>query len=198
MSSTGWWAEWSDYLSEPEAANAALKKRIVGVTVGKSADASAKKYVIMAEAQLMLGKKSEALQSVKKAMTMSRANVLFAAARVYLMAGDSATAASLAAELTKQLEAEPQSFRKLIEGDIQLKNRHAKQAFSCTTSPHASDYGWRFNLARAYIRAGAFTDASTELETCLKRRGEALDIHDEQTFRYFPQPTTTLAARWKD
>ena len=46
----------------------------------------------------------------------------------------------------------------------------------------------RFNLARAYVEAGAFTDANTELETCLKRRGEATDIYlDEQlTFRYFP------------
>ena len=35
----------------------------------------------------------------------------------------------------------------------------------------------RFDLARAYVDAGAFTDASTELETCLKRRGEATDIY---------------------
>ncbi len=33
-----------------------------------------------------------------------------------------------------------------------------------------------------------YTEASTELETCLKRRGEATDIYlnEQQTFRYFP------------
>jgi len=187
---SGGLADLALYRSDPEPAIAALEKGIEGDAVAKSADAAAKKYVIMAEAQLMLGKKADALQSVKKAMTMSRANVLFAAARVYLMAGDSATAASLAAELTKQLEAEPQSFGKLIEGDIQLKNGHAKQAIQLYQESARLEDSWlaRFNLARAYIDAGAFTDASTELETCLKRRGEATDIYidEQQTFRYFP------------
>ena len=189
-SAAGGLADLALYRSDPEQAILALQKGIDGDTVATSNDAAAKKYVIMAEAQLMLGKKSEALQSVKKAMTMSRANVLFAAARVYLMAGDAATAASLAAELTKQLEAEPQSFGKLIEGDIQLKNGHAKQAIQLYQESGRLEDSWlaRFNLARAYIEAGAFTDASTELETCLKRRGEATDIYidEQQTFRYFP------------
>ena len=46
----------------------------------------------------------------------------------------------------------------------------------------------RFDLARAHIAAGAFTDASAELDVCLKRRGETTDIYtdEEQTFRYFP------------
>ena len=45
-----------------------------------------------------------------------------------------------------------------------------------------------FDLARAYIAAEAYTDASTELETCIRRRGEATDIYidEQQTFRYFP------------
>ena len=189
-SASGGLADLALYRSDPDAAIAALEKGIAGDAVAKSADAAAKKYVIMAEAQLMLGKKADALQSVKKAMTMSRANVLFAAARVYLLAGDSATAASLAAELTKQLEAEPQSFGKLIEGDIQLKNGHAKQSIQLYQESARLEDSWlaRFDLARAYIEAGAFTDASTELETCLKRRGEATDIYidEQQTFRYFP------------
>ena len=138
----------------------------------------------------MLGKKAEALQSVKKAVSMSKANVLFAAARVYLLAGDFTTAAGLGSELSKQLEAEPQAFGKLIEGDIQMSHGHAKQAIQLYQESVRLEDSWlaRFDLARAYVEAGAFTQASTELETCLKRRGEATDIYidEQQTFRYFP------------
>jgi tetratricopeptide (TPR) repeat protein len=189
-SAAGGFADLALYRSDPAQAILALEKGVEGDIVAKSTDAAAKKYVTMAEAELMLGKKAEALQSVKKAVTMSKANVLFAAARVYLMAGDSSTAAALASELSKQLEAEPQSFGKLIEGDIQLSRAHAKEAIQLYKESERLEDSWlaRFDLARGYIEAGAFTDASTELENCLKRRGEATDIYidEQQTFRYFP------------
>jgi len=189
-SASGGLADLALYRSDPDQAVSALEKGIEGDTVAKSTDAAAKKYVIMAEAQLMLGKKPEALQSVKKAVAMSKANVLFAAARVYLLAGDSAAAAALASELSKQLEAAPQSFGKIIDGDIQLKAGHARQAIQLYQESARLEDSWlaRFDLARAYVEAGAFTEASTELETCLKRRGEATDIYidEQQTFRYFP------------
>jgi eukaryotic-like serine/threonine-protein kinase len=127
---------------------------------------------------------------VKKGMAMSKANVLFAAARVYVMAGDLANASALASELSKQLEAVPQAFGKLIEGDIQLSRGHAKEAIQLYRESQRLEDSWlsHFDQARGYIEAGAFTEASTELETCLKRRGEATDIYidEQQTFRYFP------------
>jgi tetratricopeptide (TPR) repeat protein len=189
-SASGGLADLALYRSDPAEAVSALEKGIAGDTAAKSTDAAAKKYVIMAEAQLMLGKKAEALQAVKQGVTMSKANVLFAAARVYSMAGDYATATSLAGELSKQLEAEPQAFGKLIEGDIQMARGHAKQAIPLYQESARLVDSWlaHFDLARAYVEAGAFTEASTELETCLKRRGEATDIYidEQQTFRYFP------------
>ena len=187
---TGGLGDLALYRSDPVQAIAALEKGIEGDVVTKSTDAAAKKYVMMAEAQLMLGKKAEALQSVKKGVTMSKDNVLFAAARVYLMAGDSNAAAALASALSKKLEAEPQASGKLIEGDIQLSRGHAKQAIQLYQESARLEDSWlaRFDLARAYVEAGAFTDANTELETCLKRRGEATDIYidEQQTYRYFP------------
>ena len=189
-SASGGLADLALYRSDPTQALSLLQKGIDGDTVAKATDAAAKKYVIMAEAQLMLGKKAEALQSVKKAVSMSKANVLFAAARVYLLAGDFTTAAALGSELSKQLEAEPQAFGKLIDGDIQMSHGHAKQAIQLYQESVRLEDSWlaRFDLARAYVEAGAFTQASTELETCLKRRGEATDIYidEQQTFRYFP------------
>jgi tetratricopeptide (TPR) repeat protein len=189
-SAAGGLADLALYRSDPVQAVSSLEKGIEGDVVAKSTDAAAKKYVTMAEAQLMLGKKAEALQSVKRALAMSKANVLFAAARVYVGAGDYVAAEALSSELSKQLEATPQALAKLIEGDIQLSRGHTKQAIQFYEESNRQVDSWlaRFDLARAYVEAGAFTDASTELETCLKRRGEATDIYlDEQlTFRYFP------------
>ena len=189
-SAAGGLADLALYRSDPKEAIPALQKGIDGDVVAKASDAAAKKYVILAEAQIMLNKKADGLKSVKQGVAMSRANVLFSAARVYLMAGDYAQATALGAELSKQLEATPQAFGKLIEGDIQLSRGNARQAVQKFRESERLLDSWlaHFDLARAYIAAEAYTDASTELETCLRRRGEATDIYidEQQTFRYFP------------
>jgi tetratricopeptide (TPR) repeat protein len=189
-SAAGGLADLALYRSDPTQAISALQKGIDGDVVAKNSDAAAKKYVIMAEAQLLLGKKSEALQSVKQGVSMSKANVLFSAARVYETAGDYDSASALASELTKQLEATPQAFGKLIEGDSQLSRGNARQAIQLYKESERLLDQWlaHFDLARAFIAAGMYTDASSELEACLKRRGEATDIYidEQQTFRYFP------------
>jgi tetratricopeptide (TPR) repeat protein/predicted Ser/Thr protein kinase len=179
------------YRSDPAQAIAALEKGIAADLAAKSQVAAAKKYVVLAEAYIMLGKKAEAEQSVNRAVAMSKADVLFPAARAYVMAAEFGKATALASELLKQLDDAPQAFGKLIEGDIQLargKPRPAIQLFQ--DSKRLSD-SWlaRFDLARAYLEAGAYPDANSELETCLNRRGEATDIYidEQQTFRYFPQ-----------
>ena len=45
-----------------------------------------------------------------------------------------------------------------------------------------------FQLARAYLEAGLFVEADSELDRCIKRRGEALSLFLDQvpTFGYFP------------
>ncbi len=189
-SAAGGLADLALYRSDPEEALAALQKGIDGDVVAKSDDAAAKKYVIKAEAQLMLGKKADAIKSVEQGVAMSKANVLFAAAHVYVEAGDYPRASALGAELSKQLGATPQAFGKLVEGDIQLGRGNAREAIQLYRESGRLLDSWlaHFDLARAYIAAEAYTDASTELETCLRRRGEATDIYidEQQTFRYFP------------
>lgn len=46
----------------------------------------------------------------------------------------------------------------------------------------------RFNLGRAYVEAGAYVEAHSELEQCLKRCGEATAVYldDVPTFRLIP------------
>ena len=45
-----------------------------------------------------------------------------------------------------------------------------------------------FALGRAYLEAGAFPQADSEFERCIKRRGEALSlfVDEEPTYGYFP------------
>ena len=46
----------------------------------------------------------------------------------------------------------------------------------------------RFYLGRAYLDAGAFTEADTEFDQCTKRRGEAIELFDDNvpTYAWFP------------
>ena len=45
-----------------------------------------------------------------------------------------------------------------------------------------------FALGRAYLEAGAFLQADSEFDRCIKRRGEALSLlmDEEPTYGYFP------------
>ena len=45
----------------------------------------------------------------------------------------------------------------------------------------------RFDLGRAYLDAGAFAEADSEFDRCIKRRGEAVSLFvDLSTYGYFP------------
>ena len=178
------------FRSDPVEAIAILQKGIAGDLSAKNNSGAAKKYVVLAEAQLMSGKQAEALRSIDHAVSMDKASVLFPAARAYAMVGADAKALALAAALTQQVDPMPQAYGKLVEGDIQLNRGHANEALKLYHESEKISDTWlsRFELARGYLKAGAFTEANTELENCLKRRGETTDIYvdEQQTFRYFP------------
>jgi tetratricopeptide (TPR) repeat protein len=178
------------YQSRPAEAIAALEKGIAQNMGEQKADAAAKKYTMLAEAQLMLGQNSQAVTSLDKAVSLSKQDVLFPAARLYVEAGQDQKATALAATLAQQLEPGNQAYAKLIDGDIQLKHGHAKEAIKLFMESQAISDTWlgHFDLARGYVDAGAFTQADSELSACLKRRGESTDVYSDevQTFHYFP------------
>jgi hypothetical protein len=45
-----------------------------------------------------------------------------------------------------------------------------------------------YDLGRAYLEAGAFTEADSEFETCLKRKGESIELFMDNvpTYAWFP------------
>jgi len=178
------------YQSRADEALSVLRKGIDDDLAQKNEIDAAKKYAMLAEAQLMSAKGSEAVSSLDKAVALKKDAVLFPAARLYAEAGQDGKAASLAAELGKKLEPVPQAYAKVVAGEIALRHGQSSEAIRRLQEAEQISDTWigRFDLARAYILAGAYTEADTELSTCLKRRGEATDVYVDviPTFHYFP------------
>ncbi len=88
------------------------------------------------------------------------------------------------------LEADPQAYGKLIEGEIQLKHGKPQAALKLFLESRKLADTWmdRFDAGRAYVEAGAFAEAGSELEACIKRRGEAtaLFLDESPTYHLFP------------
>ncbi len=96
----------------------------------------------------------------------------------------------MAAGLSSELQTEPQAYGKLIEGEIALNNGDSHSAVQLFTQANSLLDTWigRFDLGRAYLEAGAFTEADSEFDRCIKRRGEALALFLDEvpTYGYFP------------
>ena len=109
---------------------------------------------------------------------------------MFVEAGAAAKARALAAGLGSELLAEPQAYAKIIEGEAALKNGDARGAIKALTEANTLLDTWigHFDLGRAYLEAGAFTQADSEFDRCIKRRGEALSmfLDEEPTYGFFP------------
>jgi serine/threonine protein kinase/tetratricopeptide (TPR) repeat protein len=178
------------YQSRGTAAATILQKAIADDLEAKNQVAAAKKYIELAESQLMIGERAQALASLEKGVSLSKEDVLFAAGRLYAESGEEKKAAGLEAELNSKLEPLPQAEAKLIEGEFQLQRGKAKEAIKLFEDSKTISDTWlgHFELARAYLAAEAFAQADSELSECLKRRGEAVDVFSDEveTFHFFP------------
>lgn len=148
--------------------------------------------LLLAEAKLAAGKAAEAAADAKSALAHdSGGAVQFAAGNIYVQAGQSGAAQALVMQLAAHLDADDQAYAKLLEGELALKRGDAKGAIADFEESRKIADTWlvRLNLGRAYLEAGAFTEADSELEKCLRRRGEAsaLFLDDVPTFRSLPQ-----------
>jgi eukaryotic-like serine/threonine-protein kinase len=157
----------------------------------RNPDAAADKLSALAYVQLLRGEKGAALQAVTKALDLSKTvKTRFIAARNYVALGEAAKAQELAAGLSSELQIEPQAYGKLIEGEIALKNGDGRVAVKLFLEGNNLLDTWigRFDLGTAYLELGAFTEADSEFDRCIKRRGEALALFLDEvpTYGYFP------------
>ena len=178
---TGHFADAARLLEEGAAADLAAKRP----------DSAADKFAKVAHIQLLRGQKGAAVATADKALAQSQSvQVRFLAGRVFAEAGEIAKAQKLAASLGSELQAEPQAYGKIIEGKSALKQSDSRQAIKAFTDANNLLDTWigRFELARAYLDAGLFVEADSELDRCIKRRGEALELFMDNvpTYGYFP------------
>jgi eukaryotic-like serine/threonine-protein kinase len=157
----------------------------------KQAERSADKFAALAHTQLLRLDNAAAIVAADKALENSKAvKTRFLAARVFVEAGATPRARTLAAALGAELLAEPQAYAKIIEGEAALKSGDARQAIKALTEANSLLDTWigHYDLGRAYLAAGAFTQADSEFDRCLTRRGEALSLFldEEPTFGLFP------------
>ena len=160
-------------------ASAILEKAIASDLAANDTESAAANTATLAAIQATLGKTQEALSSAGKAAEESKyQGVLYRAAQVYIAAGQEQKALQLVAPLSQKLEAEPRVYAKLIAGEAQLKKGDARDALNSFQEAQKLADTWlgHFDLGRAYLDAGAFTEASSEFDLCLKRRGEATSV----------------------
>jgi tetratricopeptide (TPR) repeat protein len=77
----------------------------------------------------------------------------------------------------------------LIEGEIGLASGDSRNAIKPFSDANNLLDTWigHLDLGRAYLEAGAFPEADSELDGCIRRRGEALSLfNDEPTYGYLP------------
>jgi eukaryotic-like serine/threonine-protein kinase len=157
----------------------------------KNSENAANKYAALARVQLLRGQRQAAVAAAEKAVATSQTmQVQFLAGLTFVEAGQAAKGEKLAAALAAELQAEPQAYGKIIEGDSLLSKGDTRQAIKSLTEANNLLDTWigRFELGRAYLQTGLFVEADAEFERCLKRRGEALEIlqNSVPTYGYLP------------
>jgi tetratricopeptide (TPR) repeat protein/predicted Ser/Thr protein kinase len=174
-----------------EAANI-LDKAVATDLAGKDTESAADHQATLALAQVTLGKNQEAVSLAGKASSSSKEpGVAYRAAQVYLAAGLEAKALQAVAPLAQRLETEPQIYAKLIAGEAQLKRGNARDALSAFQEAQKLADTWmgHFDMGLAYLAASAYTEASSEFDVCLKRRGEATSVFLDDVPSYHLLPT---------
>ncbi|HEX4321133.1 MAG TPA: protein kinase [Acidobacteriaceae bacterium] len=157
----------------------------------KNADNAANKYSALAKIDELQGHNAAALADIGKALANSQSTpTQLLAGIIYVEAGDLAKAQKMATALATQSSGEPQADSKIILGLIALKKKDTKEAIKQITAANTLLDTWlgRFELGRAYLEAGSFTDADSQFDQCLKRRGEAIELFtgNVPTYAWFP------------
>ncbi|HLJ79485.1 MAG TPA: protein kinase [Acidobacteriaceae bacterium] len=157
----------------------------------KMTDNAARKYVALGNIEELQGNHAAAVASADKALTISQIpSIELLAAITYVDAGELAKAQKLATSLSSALSAESQAYGKIIDGLIALKRKDINEAVRQIRAANSLLDTWigRLELGRTYLDAGLFTEADSEFDECIKRRGEAIELFDDNvpTYAWLP------------
>jgi tetratricopeptide (TPR) repeat protein len=119
---------------------------------------------------------------------MQHESVAVPIARVWSTHGRTADARAMAAELDKSLQPASRAYARIIVGEIALQENRVNDAVEAFRGAQRLFDVWlsHFDVGLAYVRAGHYAEALSELDICVKRRGEATAIFldDMPSFRY--------------
>jgi Flp pilus assembly protein TadD/predicted Ser/Thr protein kinase len=168
-----------------------LESAVAADVAAKEPDQAADNLAMLARTELLRGEKQPAIAAAKKSLANSQSpKIRFLAARTFVEAGETAEARKLAASLGNELLPEPQAYAKLILGEAALKEHDPQQALRLLTEAKNLVDNWivHFDLGLVYLEAGAFAEADSEFDLCIKRRGEILELFDDDqpTYSYLP------------
>ena len=157
----------------------------------RSPDRAAAKFAALAYAQVSRGQNGPAIAAAGKALANSKdGRIRFLAARTFVDAGELPQARAQAASLASELQPELQAYGKIVEANIAMKGKQARDAIKLLTEANRLLDTWigHFDLGRAYLMASAFAQADAEFDRCIKRRGEALALFldEEPTYSFLP------------
>jgi tetratricopeptide (TPR) repeat protein len=168
-----------------------LEKGAAVDLAAKDAENAATKYVALGRIQLWRGERRPALEAAGKALALNQAvSVRFLAAQIYADAGELAKAQKLASSLASDLKTEPQVYGKIIEAKIALKRGDKRAGINTMLEANKLLDTWigHLELGRAYLDAGLFVEADSEFDRCIRRRGEAMELFQDNvpTYAVFP------------
>ena len=157
----------------------------------KNPSRAAIKFAAIGFAETLRRRPTAAVAAVDLALKHSEGtNIRFLAGRIYAEAGAIEKARAQMTSLGSALHPEPRAYAKIIEGNLALASKDARQAITLFTEAGALLDTWigHFDLGRAYVAAEAWPQADAEFDRCLKRRGEALALFldEEPTYAFLP------------
>ena len=184
-------ADLSAYQGKYAEAVSILTNGAAADVAAKNTDGAARKYTALGNIEELQGKHEAALSDIGKALANSQSTQIeFLAANTYVDAGETAKAQKLAASLSSALTSESQAYGKIVTGMMALKRKDSNEAIRQITAANNLLDTWigHFDLGQAYLAAGAFTEADSQFDQCMKRRGEAIELFldNTPTYAYFP------------
>ena len=185
-------ADLAIYSGNYEEAIGILVPAIQEVIVTGNQSVAAAMQIALADAHFASGDFELARKAAAEAIEMSGSDsVRVSAARIFLAAGDTTTAAGLADELIKKIQPHSRAYGLMIQAMLQREEGwHARATDLLRNALDLADL-WlvRFELGRTYVEAGLYAEAIGEFMACEERRGEAAAIflNDLPTYRYMAQ-----------
>jgi hypothetical protein len=179
-------------------ATALLVKGLAADIAEKSADATARKRVLLAEARLRRNDTVGALEAAQKATSFTEPATLFGAGEVEIQARGLKGARAIAADLGKSPAQDARMYAKILEADALRAEGKAREGLAkLDLAQHISD-SWlgHLSLARAHLDLDENADAEREIRVCIARRGEgALAFDSDAPSARFVPPLTYYLAR---